>query len=179
MHLRRIRISLLVSGLVTGAFAQAPVSGPLKVTGVGAFPISGEVSSLWLNGASGKPLVMVYCCGKKGWLDAKWDSSSKVEPSGWAWFQLTSPATTLRVRLNLESRQLEVQGSTSNLGAANTFLVLHADERPERQRILALGTFEMPVAGNDPASLALLTQHPSLVGRIREAIAQGDPSPVR
>ena len=77
-------VPFLLSGFWVSAIAQSPSGNPLKVIGVGAFPISGEMSSLWLNGASGRPLVVIYFRGKDGWLNTKWDTNSKTEQNGWA-----------------------------------------------------------------------------------------------
>lgn len=152
------------------ASAQAPASNKLVVTGLGAFPLSDGMTSLWLNGDAGKPLVMVYFHGRDGWHKAQWNESSEVEKTGWAWVELTSPKVRLRISLNTNTRDLEIQNSKSNLQASNTFLVLHIDERPENQVVIPLGIFEMPVSGNNPSSVDLLSGNPALVEAIRKAL---------
>ena len=165
-----LRIPAVLFLAAATASAQSPDDHKLKVNGLGAFPISDGMTSLWLNGDAGKPLVMVYFQGRDGWPKAQWNTSSEVEKTGWAWVELTSPKIRLRVSLNTDSQELEIQNSKSSLRASNTFLVLHIDESPEKQVVIPLGVFDMPMSGDEPASVGLLSSQPALVEAIRKAL---------
>jgi hypothetical protein len=165
-----MRMPALLALTCVAASAQSPDSNKLKVNGLGAFPMSDGMTSLWLNGDAGKPLVMVYFQGRDGWPKAPWNTNSEVEKTGWAWVELTSPKVRLRISLNTESQELEIQNSKSNLRTSNTFLVLHVDESPEKQVVIPLGVFDMPMSGDDPSSISLLSSHPALVEAIKKAL---------
>jgi hypothetical protein len=143
-----------------------------KVSGWGGHPISDELMSLWLAAPGGEPLIMVYFHGPKDWHKTKWNSDSKFAKGLPGWAALTSEDAKLRVWLDRDSGQGEVQWEKVNVHDANVYLVLNVAD-PKNQRVVPLGVFELPKSTDEPASVSLLRANPKLIEKMTKAIAGG------
>jgi hypothetical protein len=138
------------------------------VSGVGAFPISAEMTSMWLAAPGGRPLIMVYFYGPAGWHNTEWKTSSKFEKGMPGWAEYTTAKARQRIWLDADSGKAEVQAEKVNIQEANTYLVLHMTEKADLQRVVPLGKFDLPRSRDDPASVILLGEHPELVDKIKK-----------
>jgi hypothetical protein len=157
----------IVAGVAQGQQESEKV---YKVSGWGAHPISADLTSMWLVAPGGQPLVMVYFHGPEGWHKAEWKLSSKFEKGMPGWAQLTSEKATLRIWLDPDTGQAEVQAERVNVHEANTYLVLRAGDA-KGQKVIPLGRFDFPKSGDDPASVLLLREKPDLLQKIQKAVA--------
>ena len=160
---------LLLSGFVLIAGAE----GKFTVSGVGGYPISSSITSMWLASPDHRPLLMAYFQGPDGWHNTQWKIGSKFEKGKPGWAEFKSDRATLRLWVDTETREAEVQSSKFKLDENNTFLVLHEGEPSVSPEIVPLGVFELPASSKDkPASVLLLETHPEIVDKIKKAIAQ-------
>jgi hypothetical protein len=148
------------------------------VTGCGGFPITSELTSMWLVRSDGKPVVMVYFHGPDGWHNTEWKShfdlnlvrlDTKTQPKP-AWAEFTSEKVTLRTWLDPKTHQVQVQKSKFSIQEANTFLVIHITD-PQQQKVIPLGRFDLPPSGAEPAALAFLHANDRVDSQIRKKIA--------
>ncbi len=144
------------------------------VSGVGSYPISHSITSMWLAGPDHRPLLMVYFHGPEEWQNTKWKVDSKFEKGKPGWAELQSEKATLRLSMNTETGEAGVQSSKFKISESNTFLVLHVGESLVPQKIISLGVFDLPASKNQPASVLLLETNPELVKRIDKEVAAGD-----
>jgi hypothetical protein len=142
-----------------------------SVTGVGGFPISSSMTSMWLGGPDGRPLLMVYFNGPDGWHKTQWKIASDLKKGSSGWAEFRSEKATLRLSLNPETGEAEVQSGKFNLAVSNTFLVLHTGDPTIPQKIVPLGTFDLPKSTDQPASILLLKQTPAIVEGIKKAVS--------
>ena len=141
------------------------------VSGVGGFPISKNISSMWLAGPDRRPLLMAYFHGPEGWHDTEWKVDSKFEKGKPGWAEFKSAKARQRLWLDTETGKAEVQSSEFNINKSNTFLILHMGEPSVRQEIIPLGVFELPQSKDEPASVLLLRASPNLADRIRKEVS--------
>lgn len=164
--------SLLISTIVLIACATFGQDAPKRVVaGFGAFPLSPELTSLWLGGADHHPLVMVYFHGPSGWhTTAKWKIDSHFGKEGPCWAELTSDNAELRVWLNPDNGNAEVQHEPFDIAQSNVFLVLNVTDR-SKQRIVPLGFAELPASSDKPASVMLLESNNTIAEKLKRLIA--------
>lgn len=143
------------------------------VSGVGAHPISVSLTSMWLAGSDKRPLVMAYFHGPDGWHNTQWKIASKFEKGKPGWAELRSDKATLRLAVNAETGEAEVQTDTFKLSENNTFLVLHIGESSIRQKVIPLGVFDLLATKDKPASVMLIRANPALMERISKETATG------
>ena len=169
--LRSVRYALLVISILAGtALGQQGPEKVYKVSGWGSYPISTNLLSMWLSAPSGQPLIMVYFHGPEGWHKAEWKVSSKFEKGMPGWGELSSEKVKLRIWLDADTGQAEVQANKVNVHGANTYLVLHTDDL-KNQKVVSLGKYDLPKSAGDPASVLLLRQNPELFQRLQKEIA--------
>jgi len=123
---------------------------------------------MWLTAPGGKPLIMVYFHGPENWHKTRWEFSSQWSKRGWA--QLTSRQVNLRIWLDADTGQAQVQSQRVNIRDANTYLTLHVVDA-KRQQVVPLGILDLPMSTDSPPSVLLLRRHPELVEKMKEAIA--------
>lgn len=153
-------------------FAVIPLAeDKFAVSGVGAYPISPGMTSMWLAGPDHRPLVMAYFQGPNGWHDAQWKVDSKFEKGKPGWAQLKSERATLRLSIDTETGEAEVQSSKFKVMENNTFLILHMGEASNTQKIIPLGVYGLIPSQDQPASILLLKAHPELAQRLNEEVA--------
>jgi hypothetical protein len=75
--IRTCMAALLLTSLV--AWAIAGPDEKFTVTGIGTYPISHSILSMWLAGPDHRPLLMVYFHGPEEWHNTKWKVDSKFE----------------------------------------------------------------------------------------------------
>jgi hypothetical protein len=144
---------LLLVALITSA-----VAGPdekFTVSGFGGYPISHNITSMWLAGPDHRPLLMVYFHGPEDWHNTKWKVDSKFEKGKPGWAELQSDRATLRLLMDTETGEEEVQSGKFKVSENNTFLVLHAGEPSVPQKIIPLGVFDLPASKDQPAPVLL------------------------
>jgi hypothetical protein len=159
--------------LLTALIASA-VAGPderFTVSGFGGYPISHSISPMWLAGPDHRPLLMVYFHGPEEWHNTKWKVDSKFEKGKPGWAELQSEKATLRLSMDTETGEAEVQSGKFKISESNTFLVLHAGETSVPQKIIPLGVFDLPLSKDQPAPVLLLNANPQLMERINKAVA--------
>lgn len=168
--MRRIFLLALLGILL--ALADAQSAPKFTASGVGAYPISRNVTSMWLAGPDRRPLIMVYFHGPDDWHNTKWKIDSKFEKGKPGWAELQSEKITLRLSLDADTGEAGVQSSSFKIAENNTFLVLHAGESSIPMKLIPLGVFDLPASKDQPASVLLLRSNPELLDRInREAAA--------
>src|SRR5260370_34364666 len=75
--MRRILLIAIIVALVAAAIAG--LEEKFSVSGVGSYPISQSMTSMWLAGPDHRPLLMVYFHGPEECHNTKWKVDSKVE----------------------------------------------------------------------------------------------------
>lgn len=170
--MRRFPLIVAIVALVVSSIA-APEE-KFTVSGFGAYPISHSMTSMWLAGPDHRPLVMVYFHGPEEWHNTKWKIDSKFEKGKPGWAELQSEKVTLRLSLNTETGDAEVQSGKFKISESNTFLVLHTGEPSAPQKIISLGIFDLPASKDQPASVLLLQANPQLMERINKDAAAGN-----
>jgi len=130
---------------------------------------------MWLAGPDHRPLIMVYFHGPEEWHNTKWKVDSKFEKGKPGWAELQSEKVTLRLSMNTETGEAEVQSGKFKISESNTFLVLHTGEPSVPQKIISLGIFDLPASKDQPASVLLLRANPQLMERINKEAAAGEP----
>jgi hypothetical protein len=165
---RALRMVLVLALMVVFAEAQEK----FEVKGFGGVPLSSKMTSMWLSGSDHHPLLMAYFCGPDGWHNTQWKATaSKFEQRKLAWVELKSDKATLRLSIDPDTGEMEVQSQRFLLRESNTFLVLHTGDAPTVQRIVPLGTFSLPASTDRPASALLLQANPGLIARIDQEVA--------
>ncbi len=170
--MRRLLLITIIIALVAPAIA-----GPeekFTVSGFGGYPISHSITSMWLAGPDRRPLLMVYFHGPEDWHNTKWKVASKFEKGRPGWAELEAEKVTLRLSVNTETGEAEVQSGKFKISESNTFLVLHAGEPAVPQKIISLGVFDLPASKDQPASVLLLRANPELMERINKEGVAGD-----
>jgi hypothetical protein len=170
--IRTCMASLLLITLV--AWAIAGPDERVTVTGIGTYPISHSILSMWLAGPDHRPLLMVYFHGPEEWHNTKWKVDSKFERGKPGWAELQSEKATLRLSMNTETGGAEVQSGKFKISESNTFLVLHSGEPSVPQKVIPLGVFDLPASKDQPASVLLLKANPDLMERINKEAASPD-----
>ena len=120
--IRRCITPMLLTALVASA-----VAGPAEkftVSGFGSYPISHNITSMWLAGRDHRPLLMVYFHGPEEWHNTKWKVDSRFEKGKPGWAELQSERATLRLSMNTETEQAEVQSGRFKIGESNTIRCL-------------------------------------------------------
>ena len=169
--MRRLSLIVVIVALVVSA---AP-GEKFTVSGFGGYPISHSITSMWLAGPDHRPLLMVYFHGPEEWHNTKWKVDSKFEKGKPGWAELQSEKVTLRLSMNTETGEAEVQSGKFKISESNTFLVLHTGEPSVPQKIISLGIFDLPASKDQPASVLLLRANPQLMERINKEAAAGEP----
>ncbi len=149
--------------------AQPPSASPeqkFAIKTLAGYPVSDHVSSLWLAGSDGRPLVMVYFYGPKDWYETQWNMDVKLEDGRPGWAELRSENITVRVDIYPETWEVAIQASRFSVRQSNTFLVLHTGELLVPQKVIPLGVFDLPPSTDKPASVLLLRAHLQLADRI-------------
>ncbi len=163
------RVLILLAVVVP---AIATPGDKFTVSGFGAYPTSRSMTSMWLAGPDRRPLLMGFFHGPDGWHDTHWKVDSKFEKGKPGWAELQSDKATLRLCVDTATGEAEVQSRKFQISEANTFLVLHAAEPGVPEKIVALGSFDLPASREkQPASVLLLQSVPGLMERINEEIA--------
>jgi hypothetical protein len=123
------RLSLLAAVVV--ACIVPAIAGPdekFTVSGFGVYPISHTMTSMWLAGPDHRPRLMVFFHGPEDWHNTKWKFDSKFEKGKPGWAEFQSENATLRLSMNTDTGEAEVQSGKFKVTESNTFLVLHAGE---------------------------------------------------
>jgi hypothetical protein len=116
---------------------------------------------------------MVYFHGEDGWHNTQWKFDSKFEKGKPGWVELKSEKVTLRLSVNANSGEAEVQSGKFKIPEDNTFLVLLGRDAASSQKIIPLGVFELPASKDEPASVLLLRSNPKLQERMEKEATVG------
>jgi len=168
-HLPIVQLVLCFATLCGVVVAQGSVAAPgqeFAIKTFGGFPISDNISSLWLTGSDGRPLVMVYFYGPKDWYETQWNINSKFEDGRLGWAELRSENVTVRVEVYPETWEVAIQASKFSVRQSNTFLVLHTGELLVPQKLIPLGVFDLPPSTDKAASVLLFRANLELAERI-------------
>jgi len=161
----------LVAVLIAAVSTTMAAEPDLAVSRFGGYMMSRSVITLWLAAPDRRPLLMVYFCAPHGWRTAMWDLNSGFEKRQ-AWMELQSETASLRLEIDMDTGQIEVQSGKFKIQENNTFLVLQGPELLVSPKIIPLGKFGLRRANKHAASVRLLRDHPELIARInREALA--------
>lgn len=155
-------------GIVVAQSSPPDPEHELAIKTFGGYPVSDNISSLWLSGSDGRPLIMVFFSGPKGWYETQWNVDFKFDDGKPGWAQLRSENVTVRVDVNPETWEVAIQASKFSVRQSNTFLVLHTGELLVPQKVIPVGVFDLPPSTDKPASLLLLRAHLELEERIEE-----------
>ena len=169
---KALRMGCVLVILIRSALLGQETEKVYKVSGWGGHSISDDLTSLWLAAPTGEPLIMAYFHGPKDWHKTKWKFDSKFSKDLPGWAELTSEKAKLRVWLDRDSGQAEVQSEKVNVRDANVYLVLNVTDS-KSQRVVPLGVFDLPKSTDEPASVSLLRANPKLVEKMTKAIAGG------
>jgi hypothetical protein len=172
--MRRVSLIIIIITLVAAGIALSDEK--FTVSGFGGYPISPSITSMWLAGPDRRPLFMVYFHGPDGWHNTQWKVDSKFEKGKPGWAELRSEKATLRLSLNTETGEAEVQSNRFKISDSNTFLVLHTGEPSLPQKIIPLGVLDLLASKDQPASALLLQTNPELMERINKEIVAGERS---
>ena len=172
--MRRVSLIIIIITLVAAGIALSDEK--FTVSGFGGYPISPSITSMWLAGPDRRPLFMVYFHGPDGWHNTQWKVDSKFEKGKPGWAELRSEKATLRLSLNTETGEAEVQSNRFKISDSNTFLVLHTGEPSLPQKIIPLGVLDLLASKDQPASDLLLQTNPELMERINKEIVAGERS---
>src|SRR5258706_7426905 len=129
----RKRFAGIVLFLILGCsftLGQAEPEKVYTVSGVGAFPIAADMTSMWLAAPGVRPLIMVFFHGPTGWHDTEWKTSSKFAKGMPGWAEFTSAKARQRIWLDADSGKAEVQSEKVDTHEANAYLVVHMTEKP-------------------------------------------------
>jgi hypothetical protein len=170
---RRLSLITIIVAFIVPTIAGADEK--FTVSGVGAYPVSPSMSSMWLAGPDHRPLLMVFFHGPENWHNTQWKIDSKFEKGKPGWAELKSEKATLRLSINTDTGEAGVQSGKFNITESNTFLVLHAAEPSVAQKILPMGVFDLPASKDQqPASVLLLHANPELMERVNKEIGAGE-----
>ena len=158
---------------VSVASAQSEAAKVHKILGVGAFPVSEELTSMWLSAPGGRPLIMVFFHGPTGWHRTQWKTSSKFEKGMPGWAEFTSARARQRIWLDVDTGKAEIQSEKVSIADANTYAVVHMTEDPALQKVVPLGTFDLPRSREEPSSVILLHELPEIMEAIKRASGAG------
>jgi hypothetical protein len=158
------------------ATAIAATEQKFAVSGFGGYPISGNITTLWLSGPHRHPILLVYFCGPNDWHKTLWNINSRFDKGKLGWAELQSENVTLRLEFDAETGEARVQSSEFKIGEKNVFLVLYTGELLVPQKIIPLGLFDLPRSNGQPASILLLQAHPELMARIKAELSSGNHS---
>src|ERR1035438_6297144 len=139
--MRRVSLIIIIITLVAAGIALSDEK--FTVSGFGGYPISPSITSMWLAGPDRRPLFMVYFHGPDGWHNTQWKIDSKFEKGKPGWAELKSEKVTLRLSLNVDSGEAEVQSGKFKIAENNTFLVLLGRDASTLQKIIPLGAFDL------------------------------------
>lgn len=156
--------------------AQGSIVPPeqnLAIERFGGYPVSHNISSLWLSGSDGRPLVMIYYYGPKDWYETQWSLDSKLKIGKREWVELRSENVTVRVEVYPETWEVAIQARKFSVRQSNTFLVLHTGELLVPQEVIPLGVFDLPPSTDKPASVLLLRTYLELADRIENEAKAG------
>ena len=167
--MRRAFVLLSLIFVYAVMLGQAESEKVYKVSGVGGYPISDELTSMWLAAPGGRPLVMVFFSGPAGWHKTEWKTSSKFAKGLPGWAEFSAAKARQRIWLDVDAGKAEIQSEKVNLPEANTYAVVHMTEDPALQKVVRLGTFDLPRSREDPASVILLHEHPEIMEAIKKA----------
>jgi len=113
---------------------------------------------------------MVYFNGSDGWHKTEWKTSSKFEKGMPGWAEFISSKAKQRIWFDPETGAAEVQSEKVNTRKANAYLVLHMGEDASSQKVVPLGTFDLPRSGGEAASVLLLRAKSELAQKIERII---------
>ena len=167
--MRKATIPLTVVLSCAALFGQNEPEKIYKVSGVGAYPVSDALTSMWLAAPGGRPLIVVFFQGAPGWHKAEWKTASHFAKGEPGWAEFTSVKSRQRVWLNADTGDAEIQAQKVHISDANTYVVVHMGDGPSVQKVVPLGTFDLPRSGTEPASVILLREHPELMDKISKA----------
>jgi hypothetical protein len=171
-----VKVSRL--GLVALALLHSVAASPgqgERIDGYGGFPLSEQVTALWLNGAATKgrpqPVIMVYYRGAAGWhdrgwtIDGKWNTEGKASDAP-SFIRLGSPDLDLSIECGGPDGGAKVQGKRVDLSKANVYLAAPVGDKGQETVVLALGKirFEVPEEAN-PA-VHVLDSHPDIAAQV-------------
>ena len=162
-----------LAAILIAAVSTTMAAGPdFAVSRFGGYVISRNVITLWLAAPDRRPLLMVYFCAPHGWRSATWNLNSSFEKSKQAWVELQSETANLRLEIDMDTGEIEVQSGKFKIQENNTFLVLQGPELLVSPKIIPLGKFDLRRSNKHAASVRLFREHPELIARInKEALA--------
>src|SRR5215469_6554447 len=72
----RFPVVALIVACIVPAVAGQEQEQKFTVSGMGSYPISGNIESVWLAAPDHRPLLMVYFYGPEDWANRKWKIDS-------------------------------------------------------------------------------------------------------
>ena len=162
-----------LAAILMVALSPTMAAGPdLAVDRFGGYMMSRKVITLWLAAPDRRPLLMAYFCAPRGWQRGTWNLNSSFEKERRGWVELQSETVNLRLEIDTDAGEIEVQSDKFKLQENNTFLVLQGPELLVSPKIIPLGKFDLRRSDRHAASVRLLREHPELIKRInKEALA--------
>jgi hypothetical protein len=162
-----------LAAILIAALSPMMAAGPdLAVGRFGGYMMSRKVITLWLAAPDRRPLLMAYFCAPRGWRTGTWDLNSSFKTKRRGWVELQSETASLRLEIDMDTGEVEVQSDKFKLHENNTFLVLQGPELLVSPKIIPLGEFDLRPSNRHAASVRLLREHPELIARInKEALA--------
>lgn len=135
--------------------------------GVGAFPLSSTVVSMWLLGGAetdeSRPIVLVYFTGPPEWHRRHWESKfdGSVREDAPVTYKLASASVTLEIAVSADRKRFWVQGNEFQADQTNVFVVKNVND-PKQQRIEQVGHLTLPSNTAEPLSVVVLRDNPPL-----------------
>src|SRR5450432_719981 len=136
--MRRVAVALTVILSCSALCGQTEPEKTYKVFGVGAYPVSDALASMWLTAPGGRPLIVVFFHGPAGWHKTEWKTEFHFEKGEPGWAEFTSVKGRQRVWLDAETGNAEIQSQVFYLADANTYVVVHMSEPTSLQKISPL-----------------------------------------
>src|SRR5215471_18416721 len=99
--LKRIAtLFLFITTMSQPCFIEAKSNQSFEVGGAGGYPLSPELTSMWLLTPDGVPLLMAYFHGPEGWHNVEWHTEASFKKGDPSWAEFKSKTTTLRLWLD-------------------------------------------------------------------------------
>lgn len=141
--------------------------------GVGAYPLSATNVSMWLlrtdTEAKPLPMLLVFFTGAQGWHNRQWESTfdGNIKEEGRTNYRLVSQDVVLQIAIAEDKKTVWIQGKEYKIEQSNVYVVKDADKGPSREKVEALGRFELPYSSDQPIAVLVLRNHPELEAKLK------------
>lgn len=141
--------------------------------GVGAFPLSPTTVSMWLlrtdTDSKPLPMLLVYFTGTQGWHNRAWESKfdGNIKEESRTNYRLVSQDVVLEIAIAEDKKTVWVQGQEFKIEQSNVYVVKNADKGSSKEKVEALGVFDLPYSSDQPLAVLILRNHPELVQKLK------------